>query len=211
MATNISRYRKPISCLRDIAAARFASLKRECNNSGHGLDAQTYGIPLSCGGSFKNSYSNLCLACPCTFPRPSRFPSFIQNGLQEFQGLGTVRVHSVTPHSLLLLDYTYRPPHARYSSVLCEPPFPTTRLYDCIMCRGVAGRLTSIHLQRMRVPFSSDAPGQSPLPGAFILCVKISGATWAQRSCRLWVKSGHLQCKTACPSTPESGHSERRL
>jgi len=79
------------------------------------------------------------------------------------------------------LDCTYRPPHARFSSVLCETPFSTTRLYDCIMCRGVAGRLTSIHLQRMRVPFSSDAPGQSPLPGAFILCVKISGATWTQR------------------------------
>ena len=102
-------------------------------------------------------------------------------------------------------DYTYRPPHARFSSVLCEPPFPTTRLYDCIMCRGVAGRLTSIHLQRMRVPFSSDAPGQSPLPGAFILCVKISGATWAQRSCPLWVISGHLQRTSRCPLCARSG------
>lgn len=32
--------------------ANDSSLKRGCNDSGHGLNAQTSGIPLSCGGRF---------------------------------------------------------------------------------------------------------------------------------------------------------------
>lgn len=32
--------------------ANNSNLKRGCNNSGHGLNAQTSGIPLSCGGRF---------------------------------------------------------------------------------------------------------------------------------------------------------------
>jgi hypothetical protein len=89
MAINISRYRKLVSCLRDVAAARFASLKRGSNDSGHGLNAQTYGIPFPFGGSFKNAYSNFCLACARSLSGPQRIPRIIQNGLQKLQGIGS--------------------------------------------------------------------------------------------------------------------------
>ena len=45
-------------------AGNDSNLKRVCNDSGHSLNAQTNGIPLSCGGRFKNADCNLCLACP---------------------------------------------------------------------------------------------------------------------------------------------------
>lgn len=73
--------------------ANDPSLKRGCNDSCHSLNTQTNGIPLSCGGRFKNADSNLCLACSRSLCGPQRDPGIIQNGLQKLQSFGSECIH----------------------------------------------------------------------------------------------------------------------
>ena len=115
MATNISRYRKPISCL----------LAGHCGGEVCEFKAGNVTIPVTASmrkrmgsrspaaAALRMRTATCVLLVRARSPGLRDFPSFIQNGLQEFQGLGTVRVHSFTPHSLLLpglyLSTTSRP------------------------------------------------------------------------------------------------------
>src|SRR5262249_40906028 len=73
--------------------------KGGCNGPGQSLNPQTRWITFSCRRRLKNAYRNLCLACLRSFCGAQRIPSFIQHRLQNFQGLGSQRIHICTRYS----------------------------------------------------------------------------------------------------------------